>query len=77
MVASETGRSAPTPKPIRISPNSSSGKVWAKIMVRAPMMSMPMVTEKTGLRPKRSPRLPPRMEPMAMQKVSAAEIRPN
>ena len=36
-----------------------------------------MVTENTGLRPKRSPILPPKMEPMAMQNVSAAEIRPN
>ena len=75
IVASETGRSAPTPRPIRISPSKRTAKFDETIMSSAPKTSMTMVTENTGLRPKRSPRRPPKMEPKAMQKVSAAESR--
>ena len=62
---------------MRISPRSSSAKFDEKTMMSAPTTSMIMVTEKTGLRPNRSPKRPPKMEPIAMQNVSAADSAPN
>ena len=74
--ASETGRSAPVPRPTRIVPVRSMPKLAAKTWHSAPTAMMSMVAEKTGLRPKRSPRRPPNRAPQAMARVIAMEAMP-
>ena len=77
IIARETGKSAPTARPSRITPTYSEAGPAATVITRAPTVYSPMVARNTRRRPYRSPSRPPISAPTAIMKVSRAEYWPS